>query len=127
MDAKSHFNSLYQELNITAAKARRLTRLDIVPESLALEAERITDGALRATDVCPSLDTPQPSHSHLANTAVSYFAAADKTDNGQLLLIQVLNFLERSQPSLYKHVVSEIEQLDGGVIFIANRCGNGNG
>ena len=127
MDIKRHFNSLHKELGITPARARHLTRENIIPEALALKAERITDGALSAVDLCPALDEPQPAHNTLASSCVAYFAAASKSDNGQLLLIQNLNFLEKTQPTLYKQVIAKIKDQDGGSVFVANRCDNGNG
>jgi hypothetical protein len=121
MDYQKMFNNLADKLGISSQKARRLSRTNKIPMDLALQAELVTDGKLPAHALNDMFHLERPALKQYAKACVVYFQTANKSDPGMLFLIRTLDFLETAHPKTYERVAFEIETLEGGDVFIANR------
>lgn len=115
------FMRLKDELDISYPSASKYNREGVYPESVALKAERISNGKLIASRMCPNtLGKPLPSHRNLAAHCLNFFQT--KPEGATMtLLIAVVTFLEEQQPTLYADLIDRIRLEGGGDEFIANR------
>ena len=121
---KNLFMSIHDEMGLTYPTAMKYCREKKYPEHIALAAERLTNGKLKASMMCPdTLGRPLPSHRYLASQCLAMFENGDITGANGTFLASVLTFLEEQQFDLYQSLISRIESDygDRGKEFAATR------
>lgn len=120
---KKLFMSIHGELGLSHPTALKYCREHKFPEAIALNAERLTDGELSASIMCPNtLGAALPSHKKLASQCLAMFDHDTPSGPSATFLAAVLTFLEEQQPSLHQELMFRIESSsERGREFVATR------
>lgn len=123
IEQKKAVTAVVSQLGISRTSLQKYHREDKYPEAVALQAERLLNGVVRAVEMCPdTLGAPLPVHRKLAEQCVTAFTRDVIEGETFYLYISVLNFFEEQYPSLYKELVERISSSKRGKSFMDKRA-----